>query len=45
MYDTVENIVQFCLQKPNVHNGTLLKNNYEVSLIQGAWMSVQSEYI
>ena len=35
MYDTVESTVQFCLQKPNVHNSTLLKNTYEVSLIQG----------
>ena len=37
MYDTDESTVQFCLQKPNVHNSTLLKNTYEVSLIQGAW--------
>ena len=37
MYDTVESTVQFCLQKPNVHNSTLLKNTYEVSLIQRAW--------
>ena len=36
MYDTVESTVQFCLQKPNVLNSTLLKNTYEVSLIQGA---------
>ena len=26
MNDTVERTVQFCLQKPNVHNSTLLKN-------------------
>ena len=32
MYDTVETTVQFCLQKPNVHNSTLLKNTYEVAL-------------
>ena len=38
MYDTVESTVQFCQQKPNVHNSTLLKNTYEVSLIQGAWV-------
>ena len=37
MYDTVESTVQFCLQKPNVLNSTLLKNTYEVSLIQGDW--------
>ena len=36
MYDTVESTVQFCMQKPNVLNSTLLKNTYEVSLIQGA---------
>ena len=36
MYYTVESTVQFCLQKPNVLNSTLLKNTYEVSLIQGA---------
>ena len=35
MYDIVESTVQFCLQKPNVHNRTLLKHTYEVSLIQG----------
>ena len=40
MYDTVESTVQFCLQKPNVHNSTLLKNTYEGSLIQGAWGTV-----
>ena len=32
MYDTVESTVQFCLQKPNVHNRTLSKNTYEASL-------------
>ena len=37
MYDTVESTVQFCLQKPNVLDSTLLKNTHEVSLIQGAW--------
>ena len=31
MHDTVENTIQICLQKPNVHNSTLLKNTYEVS--------------
>ena len=36
MYDTVESTVQSCLQKPNVHNRTLLENTYEVPLIQGA---------
>ena len=24
MYDNVETAIQFCLQKPNVHNSTLL---------------------
>ena len=38
MYDTVESTVKFCLQKPNVHNSTLLKNTYEVALIQGVWL-------
>ena len=38
MYDAaVESTVQFCLQKPNVLDSTLLKNTLEVSLIQGAW--------
>ena len=37
MYDTVESTVQFCLQKPNVLNTTLLKNTYEVALVQGPW--------
>ena len=43
MYDTVESTVQFCQQKPYVHNSTLLKikNTYEVSLIQGAWVGTQ----
>ena len=42
MYDTVESTVQFCRQKPNVHNRTLLKNTYEISLIQRAsvWSDV-----
>ena len=35
MYDTVESTVQFCLQKPNVHNSTLLKNTYEVLVDSG----------
>ena len=39
MYDTVESTVQFCLQKPNVLNSTLLKNTYEISLIQEAWLT------
>ena len=30
MYDTGESTVQFCLQKPNVHNRTLSKNTYKV---------------
>ena len=39
MYSNVEyeSTGQLCLQKPNVHNSTLLKNTYEVSLLQGAW--------
>ena len=36
MYGTVESAVQFCLQKPNVHNSKLLKNTDEVSLIETA---------
>ena len=32
MYDTAESNVQFCLQKPNVHTSTLLKDIYEVAL-------------
>ena len=42
MYGTVESTVQFCLQKPNVHNSTLLKNTNEVSLIQGGLISTIS---
>ena len=36
MYDTVESVVQFFLQKPYVrHNSTLLKNTDEAALTQG----------
>ena len=42
MYDTVEGTVQLCLQKPNVHNSTLLKNTYEVSLTYRSMVFTQS---
>ena len=43
MYDTVESTVQFCRQKPYVHNSTLLKNTYEVALTQGPLLLVLYE--
>ena len=45
MYDTVESTVQFCLQKPNVHNRTLSKNTYEVSLTYRSMVFTQSMLI
>ena len=47
MYDTVESTVQFCRQKPNVHNSTLLKNTYEVATEyqQGRPQSFVSKFV